>query len=94
MAQLLDNAREIRLDSDRDITPPAVPPTGLESPFSAALPRTVAGRQRLAPITGPWLPILRRRGGWRLDWVELGTLGLVLSSAALSVYRLFWAIKF
>jgi len=96
MAQLLDHAEDIRSE-DRDVTPPAVQPAHLESPFSAALPRTVAGRQRMTPGMAilPRLRPFRTGKGlkWRLDWVELSTAGLALACGALSVYRLFWAIK-
>ncbi len=62
---------------------PAVTPAFLETPLSAALPRTAAGAQRRTAV-------LRRAP--RVDWFEIGTIGLALVCAAVSVYRLFWAI--
>ena len=91
MAPTINQEIGLRRESDREVSPPAVLPARLESPFSAALPRTVAGRQRMTP-GGAALPRLRRK--WRLDWVEIGTIGLTVACAALSVYRLFWAIQF
>ncbi len=85
MAPTLHHEIGQRQDTDRDITPPAVQPEGLESPLSAALPRTAAGSYRLAART-------LRLHRLRVDWAELGMIGLVVSSAVLSVYRLFWAI--
>ena len=74
-----------RQDLSREVSPPAVQPEGLLSPLSASLPRTAAGPNRLAARTA-------RLHGLRLDWAELGMVGLVVSSAILSVYRLFWAM--
>lgn len=70
----------------QEVTLPAVSPEGLSSPLDFALPRTAAGPHRLAARTAR-LPRLR------LDWAELSVVGLVVSSAVLSVYRLFWAIQ-
>lgn len=93
MAPTLSDEIDLRRESSPEvisqITPPAVRPERLDRPFSPALPRTVAGRQRAA-LGGGALPRLSRK--WRWDWVELATLGLGLACAALSVYRLFWAI--
>ena len=80
MAPILD--QEIGLRRDSEIALPAVQPEGLESPLSAGLPRHAAGPQRAArsPIR------------LRVDWTELGTIGLAVGCAVLSVYRLLWAI--
>jgi len=40
------------------------------------------------------LPRTARLHGKRVDWAELGTVGLMVSSAMLFVYRLFWATQF
>ncbi len=85
MAPTLHQEIGLRQDSGREVSPPAVQPEGLLSPLSASLPRTAAGTSRLAARTA-------RLHGLRLDWAELGMVGLVVSSAVLSVYRLFWAI--
>lgn len=74
-----------RQDLSREVSPPAVQPEGLLPALSSSLPRTAAGTSRLAARTP-------RLHGLRLDWAELGMVGLVVSSAVLSVYRLFWAI--
>lgn len=74
-----------RQDLSREVSPPAVLPEGILSPLSASLPPAAAGTSRLAARTA-------RQHGLRLDWAELGMVGLVVSSAVLSVYRLFWAI--
>ncbi len=78
---------ELQTGSERDVSRPDAQPERLPSPLSAALPRTVAGRQRAqaAPVAWP-------RRTLRPDWTALGVGGLMLASAALSVYRLFWAI--
>ena len=75
----------LRQDLGREVSPPAVQPEGLLSPLDTTLPRTAAGTSRLAARTA-------RLHGLRMDWAELGMVGLVVSSAVLSVYRLFWAI--
>lgn len=72
-------------DLSREVSPPAVQPEGLLSPLSSSLPSAAAGTSRLAARTA-------RLHGLRLDWAELGIVGLIVSSAVLSVYRLFWAI--
>ena len=84
--------QEIGLRRDPEVTPPAVLPEGLESPLNAALPRTVAGRQRMAPSGTAW-PQIGLPRTLHLDWAEIGVLGLIITSAVLSVYRLFWAIQ-
>lgn len=85
MAPTLHQEIGLRQDLSREVSPPAVQPEGLLSPLSGSLPRTAAGTPRLAARTA-------RHYGLRLDWAELGMVGLVVSSAVLSVYRLFWAI--
>ena len=75
----------LREELSREVSPPAVQPEGLMFPLSASLPRMAAGSPRRAARTA-------RLHGLRLDWAELGMVGLVVSSAVLSVYRLFWAI--
>ena len=77
--------QEPGLHQDIDITPPVVQPEGLPSPLSSALPGPAAGMHRLAARTA-------RPHGRRLDWAELGIVGLMVGSAAVSVARLFWAI--
>ena len=86
MAPLIQHEIGLREQVVREIALPAVSPESLNSPLDAALPRTAAGSSRLAARTA-------RLHGLRLDWAELGILGLAVSSAVLSVYRLFWAIQ-
>ena len=88
MAPTLNREIGLRREGSREVSPPAVLPEGLESPLSDVLPRTVAGKQRRRPLLSA-VPLRSRR----IDWADLGMLGLVLTSAALSVYRLFWAIQ-
>jgi|GEM_PF-2279804 len=71
----------------REVTLPAVSPERLSSPLDYTLPRTAAGPHRLAARTA-------RLHGKRVDWAELGTVGLMVSSAVLFVYRLLWATQF
>ncbi len=85
MAPTLHQEIGLRQDLSREVSPPAVQPEGLLSPLNASLPRTAAGSPRRDARTA-------RLHGLRLDWAELGVVGLVVSSAVLSVYRLFWAI--
>ncbi len=85
MAPTLHQEIGLRQDLSREVSPPAVQPEGLLSPLSASLPRTAAGMPRRDARTA-------RFHGLRLDWAEMGMVGLVVSSAVLSVYRIFWAI--
>ena len=85
MAPTLHQEIGLRQDLGREVSPPAVQPEGLSSPLDTTLPRITAGSHRLDARTA-------RLHGLRLDWAELGMVGLVVSSAVLSVYRLFWAI--
>ncbi len=85
MAPTLHQEIGLRQDTGREVSLPAVQPEGLSSPLDMTLPRTAAGSPRLAARTA-------RLHRLRLDWAELGMVGLVISSAVLSVYRLFWAI--
>ena len=71
----------------REVSLPAVSPEELSSPLDYSLPRTAAGSSRLAARTA-------RLHGKRVDWAELGTIGLMVSSTVLFVYRLFWATRF
>lgn len=82
MAPILD--QEIGLRRDSEITLPSVQPEELDAPLSASLPRNAAGSQRSERVSShPRLHI---------DWMELGTIGLAVGCAVLSVYRLLWAI--
>lgn len=93
MAPTLNREIGLRQDTGREVTPPAVQPEGLASPLSAALPRTVAGRQRTLPGIAAW-PQAASRRTLRVDWPGLGVVGLMAVSAVVSVYRLFWATQF
>ena len=86
MAPTLHQEIGLRQDTGREVSSPAVLPEGIASPLDTALPRAAAGAPRLAARTA-------RHHGLRLDWAELGMGGLVISSAVMSVYRLFWAIQ-
>lgn len=85
MAPILNQEIGLRREAEtRDsVSLPAVTPASLESPLSAALPRTAAGAQRGLPAV---------RYAKRIDWFEIGTIGLAVACAVVSVYRLLWAI--
>ena len=89
MAPTLHQEIGLRREGSAEVSEPAVQPERLDSPFSAALPRTVAGHQRSLSAAA-WPQVSLRR--WRLDWAGLGVVGLMAASAVLSVYRLLWAI--
>ena len=87
MAPTLNQEIGLRRGSDGEVSLPAVLPASLEAPLDYSLPRNAAGQMRSSRLSSS-----RSQRRLRVNWMELGTIGLAVASAVVSVYRLLWAI--
>ena len=87
MAPTLNQEIGLRRGSDGEVSLPAVLPATLEAPLDYSLPRNAAGQERSSLRSSSRL---QRR--LHVSWIEMGTIGLAVASAAVSIYRLLWAI--